>query len=84
MKKYINAHILQYFFILLLFALTVTVIEARIDLVYKLIIITITIFVYFFWSVWHHWEDHTLTTSVVLEYLTLTAILLWLLINLAV
>lgn len=39
--------------------------------------------VYFFWSIWHHWEDHKISLSSVLEYVMLIGILLLVLINLA-
>ena len=82
-KGYIKGHILQYFFILLSFAMVIVAISTDIEFLYKLLMIALSITVYFFWSLWHHWENHELTPEIVLEYLLLSLILLWLLLNVA-
>lgn len=69
--------------ILLLFSLTVTAVTAEIPQTSKLFTIILSTMVYFFWSIWHHWEDHKISLSSVLEYVMLIGILLLVLINLA-
>jgi hypothetical protein len=82
-KRYLSGHLFQYVYILILFALVVTALNTDIQHIYKAFIIVLSIVVYFFWSIWHHWEDHKITISVLLEYLFLMLILLWLLFNLS-
>ena len=84
MNRFIKHHLFQYIIILLLFGATVTALASPIGLLEKLTFIGISLSVYFFWGVWHHWEDHKLTAKTVLEYLLLVAILLWVFLNLAV
>jgi len=81
--RFLKHHLFQYFLILMVFAITVTAVVAPIATGPKIFYIVIALGIYFFWAVWHHWEDHTLTLATVLEYLILTLILFWLLINLA-
>ena len=83
MINYLKGHLVQYLSILLLFALTVTAISSNIPHATKLFTIVLSIMVYFFWSIWHHWEDHKMSLSVVLEYIMLVALLFLVLINLA-
>lgn len=82
--RHLQNHIIQYVFILLTFALTVTALMTDISFYYKALFIVLSIFVYFFWSIWHHWESHKLTIAVVLEYILLIMILLWFLLNIAI
>lgn len=84
-KKYITHHIFQYVIILLLFAITVTVLNTPMDFIIKAITIGVTVVMYIFWSIWHHWEDHGSehTWAIVAEYATLLIFLIWLLFTIA-
>ncbi len=84
MLQFIQNHLFQYLLILLLFAVTVTSLMSPINTVYKLIFISMSVLIYFIWSVWHHWENHQMSLSVLLEYLLLISILYWILLNLAI
>ncbi|NCS32032.1 hypothetical protein GW793_00895 [bacterium] len=83
MLHYVRHHIFQYFLILLLFAITVTSISTPIPSFQKFFFVGVAIIVYFIWAMWHHWEDHSLTKSTLLEYIALAGLLFWLLITLA-
>lgn len=80
---YLENHLFQYLLIFLLFAITVSSLVSPIATTYKVIFISMTILVYFVWTIWHHWENHTASTAVFLEYFLLIAILYWVLLNLA-
>lgn len=80
---YIKNHFLQYFTILLLFSITIFAVSSPISMFYKIMIIVFVASVYFIWTIWHHWEDHQLSTNTILEHLLITAVLIWLLFSLA-
>jgi len=83
MYTYLKNHVFQYILILILFAITVTAVSTPIDYVQKLVFIAISLFVYFLWAIWHHWEDHKLTKETWFEYIALMLLLFWLLITIA-
>jgi hypothetical protein len=81
MYRYLKHHIFQYLIILILFGITVTALISPIDYAQKILFTSITLLIYFFWAIWHHWEDHKLNLATILEYLAIVALLFWLLIN---
>ena len=82
--KYIKGHFIQYFFLILLFILTIFAIDTTIPFYYKIRIIILSLSIFFIWNIYHTWEEHRLTRIAAIEYILLCLILLWLLINLAV
>lgn len=84
MFSYFVSHIPEYLLVFLIFATGVWTLMSTSHVLIKLVIIIGLAGIYFIWAVWHHVTDHKkMTFAVVMEYVSVLALVLWILFSLS-
>ena len=73
--KYHREHLVQYGLLLVIFAFSLFLLVQINNVFTRLFIITVLALVYLAWGIWHHFEEKNLTTSHVLEYSVVAALI---------
>ena len=73
--KYHREHLIQYGLLLVIFAFSLFLLVQINNVFTRLLIITVLALVYLGWGIWHHFEEKNLTTSHVLEYSVVAALI---------
>ncbi|MEX0621697.1 MAG: hypothetical protein WD187_01780 [Candidatus Woykebacteria bacterium] len=74
--KHRREHFLQYGFLILIFVFSVTILLQLENFTLRLVAIFLFPVFYFFWGLWHHFEEKNLTRSHVVEYLVVSLLIL--------
>lgn len=74
--KYLKNHLIQYAFLIVTFAVSLTIIAQVKNIYLRAAIALFLAGFYFVWGVWHHLEEKNLTRAHIFEYLVVSLIIL--------
>lgn len=82
-KQYFITHSLEYFFLALIFLSSLITLFVLPDGGSRIILVFSLVILYLLWSLIHHWVEHDLHISTILEYLSISFLILWVLLSIA-
>lgn len=82
-KKYFFIHSIEYFFLAGVVLTSLISLFLLTDFTVKTLLVFVLTSVYLIWGLIHHWLEHDLKLSTILEYAAMALLVLWVLLSVA-